>query len=101
MKRYIGLIDGDVGGYGIVFPDLPGCVGMGATIEDAIANGTEALRSWLQAVEHAGDPAPEPSSLEMLRTDPDAASMWAEGAMIVGLPTRCVDENPAVVASPR
>ena len=101
MKRYIGLIDGDAGGYGIVFPDLPGCVGMGATIEDAIANGTEALRSWLQAAQHAGDPVPEPSSLDILRTDEDAASMWAEGAMIVGLPTRCFKEGLPVAAAPR
>jgi predicted RNase H-like HicB family nuclease len=44
------------GGYSITFPDLPGCCSDGATPEEAINNGRDALRSWLAvARELAGE----------------------------------------------
>jgi hypothetical protein len=30
MTRYVALIDGKPGAYGITFPDLPGCTAVGA-----------------------------------------------------------------------
>jgi antitoxin HicB len=36
------LIEEEGGGYPIEFPDLPGCLSDGATIEAAIANGADA-----------------------------------------------------------
>ena len=36
--RYPALIDGEAGAYGVVFPDLPGCVAMGSTIDEALGN---------------------------------------------------------------
>ena len=51
MERYYALIDGEAGGYGIVFPDLPGCTAMGATIDEAIGNAAEALRDCVKAGE--------------------------------------------------
>jgi antitoxin HicB len=49
------------GGYAIVFPDLPGCRSDGATPEEAIENGRDALRSWLAVTREFGDKAPKPS----------------------------------------
>jgi len=49
------------GGYLIEFPDLPGCLSDGETIEEAIANGADALRSWIGTARAAGDPIPPPS----------------------------------------
>jgi predicted RNase H-like HicB family nuclease len=46
MTRYVALIDGRKGAYGVVVPDLPGCVAMGASVEAAIANAAAALRVW-------------------------------------------------------
>jgi len=34
--RYGVLIDGRRGGYGVVFPDLPGCTAMGRTLDEAL-----------------------------------------------------------------
>ena len=48
------------GGYSITFPDLPGCWSDGATPEEAIENGRDALRSWLTVAEEFGDDAPKP-----------------------------------------
>lgn len=45
----------------IEFPDLPGCLSDGSTIEDAIENGADALRSWIEAAREFGDAVPAPS----------------------------------------
>jgi antitoxin HicB len=50
------------GGYFIEFPDLPGCVSDGETVEEAIANGAEAKRDWIAAMEAAGRPVPPPTA---------------------------------------
>lgn len=50
------------GGYSIVFPDLPGCHSDGATPEEAIENGRDALKSWLEVASEFDDDLPEPFS---------------------------------------
>ena len=50
------------GGYSISFPDLPGCWSDGATPEEAIENGRDALSSWLAVAREFGDDAPKPFS---------------------------------------
>ncbi len=49
------------GGYLIEFPDLPGCMSDGETVEEAIANGMDAKRDWIAAMVEAGRPVPPPS----------------------------------------
>ena len=50
----------DGGGYLITFPDLPGCVSDGDTLEDALLNGLDAAQSWLRTAAEFGDPVPQP-----------------------------------------
>jgi len=47
------------GGYGISFPDLPGCRADGATPENAIENGRDAIESWLAIAKEFGDAIPK------------------------------------------
>lgn len=56
------LRDDDGGGYLIEFPDLPGCMSDGETVEDAIANGEDAKRCWIEAMREAGRSVPSPSA---------------------------------------
>jgi antitoxin HicB len=49
------------GGYLIEFPDLPGCMSDGATIEEAITNGIDAMRGWIEAMRAEGHPIPAPT----------------------------------------
>ena len=49
------------GGYLIEFPDLPGCMSDGETVDEAIANGQDAKRCWIEAMREAGRPIPSPS----------------------------------------
>src|SRR5262245_20402806 len=36
--KYVALVDGKAGAYGVAFPDAPGCAAMGKTMDEAIAN---------------------------------------------------------------
>ena len=45
--RYPALIDGEKGAYGVSFPDLPGIVAMGDTMDEALMNAEEALRDYV------------------------------------------------------
>ena len=55
------LSEDEGGGYLIEFPDLPGCMSDGETIEEAIANGEDAKCCWIAAMREAGRPIPSPA----------------------------------------
>ena len=77
--RYPALIDGEAGSYGVVFPDLPGCVAMGSTIDEAILHAEEAMRDWIDDMEERGQPIAEPTPLEILEVPNDcvlASVLW-------------------------
>ena len=56
--------DKDEGGFVVSFPELPGCITCGETIEAAVANALDAKRAWLEAAIEDGVEIQEPSSLE-------------------------------------
>jgi antitoxin HicB len=43
------LSEEDGGGYMITFPDLPGCMSDGETLEETLVNGRDAFNSWIAA----------------------------------------------------
>ena len=55
------LSDEDGGGFIITFPDLPGCMSDGDTIEETIANGRDAFSAWMSARVSMGKPVPKPT----------------------------------------
>jgi antitoxin HicB len=48
------------GGYLAEYPEIPGCMSDGETVEEAIANGREALRDCLEVFKDSGRKAPQP-----------------------------------------
>jgi antitoxin HicB len=52
------------GGYLVEYPDIPGCMSDGETIEEAIANGKEALRDCIAVFRETGREVPKPVSVE-------------------------------------
>ncbi|MFA6408687.1 MAG: type II toxin-antitoxin system HicB family antitoxin [Gammaproteobacteria bacterium] len=58
------LSEEDGGGYLIEFPDLPGCMSDGETIEEAIENGRDAVKCWVDAAKKSGRVIPCPGGLE-------------------------------------
>ena len=86
MPSYFALIDGKAGGYGVWFPDLPGCTAMGATVEEAIVNAADALRDWVEVTVEKGGLIPEPNAIETLLTDQETSEAIGEGAVLAHIP---------------
>ena len=56
--------DREEGGYVVSYPDLPGCLTCGETIESAVENARDAKKAWLEAALEEGVSIPMPDSLE-------------------------------------
>lgn len=61
--------------FGVVVPDLPGCFSAGDSLDEALGNAEEAVVAWIDAMLDAGQPIPQPSSIDALR---DQHPEWAE-----------------------
>src|ERR1700679_3816223 len=52
------------GGFLVEYPDIPGCMSDGETIEEAIANGREALGDCIAVFKETGREIPKPGAVE-------------------------------------
>ena len=86
MARYIAIIDGEAGAYGVAFPDCPGCTAMAGTIDDALRLAADALREWMSDRVADGVAPPTPRSAAEIRSDPEAARDFIDGAIIASVP---------------
>ena len=65
VRQYIALIHKDADSdYGVSFPDLPGVISVGSTLDEAREMAAEALALHLEGMAEDGEAIPEPSSLE-------------------------------------
>jgi len=72
MTSYIGLIRKDVDSdFGVDFPDFPGCVSAGATLDEARRMAQEALELHVSGMVEDGEELPAPSSLEAIMAGPE------------------------------
>ena len=93
------LIHEENGAYGISFPDFPGCVSGGRSLDEALARGAETLMFHVAGMIEDGDPLPVLRTLEQLRSDPAFAedSVNAVVAVVpVELPGRAVRVNVSI-----
>lgn len=51
------------GGFVITYPDLPGCMSDGETIEEALVNGEDASKAWIQTAYEKSIIVPEPNTV--------------------------------------
>jgi predicted RNase H-like HicB family nuclease len=70
MARYVAIIDGRPGAFGVVIPDLPGCTSGGRTVDNALRNAVEAVTLWVEDARADGEQVPKPRSADKLRKDP-------------------------------
>jgi predicted RNase H-like HicB family nuclease len=61
--RYVGILDAADGNWGVMLPDVDGCVGAGSTPEEAIESATVALREVAAHFRSTGGVLPSPSRL--------------------------------------
>ena len=70
--------------YGVSFPDFPGCVTAGKTLDEAKSLAKEALKGHVDLMKEMREPIPEASSLESIMQD----SVHREGvAFLVDIPS--------------
>jgi predicted RNase H-like HicB family nuclease len=72
MRNYIGLIHKEADSdFGVSFPDFPGVVTAGKSLDDARAMAEEALAFHIEGLVADGEAIPEPSSLEEVMANPE------------------------------
>ena len=71
MAHYIALIHKEADSdFGVSFPDFPGCVSAGSTLDEARRMGAEALALHIEGLAEDGEPIPEPAGLDDIMHDP-------------------------------
>ena len=83
--RYVSFIHREDNGYGVSFPDFPGCVAVGESLDAAVRQGCEALAFHIEGIIGDGEPIPPPRSIDAVKADPELAD-WRDGADIVLIP---------------
>ena len=72
MRQYIALIHKDSNSdYGVSFPDFPGCISAGKTLDEARNLASEALVFHVAGMIDDAEAIPEPSTLEAVMADQD------------------------------
>lgn len=83
--RYVSFIHRDDAGYGISFPDFPGCVAVAETADAVVRRGREALAFHVEGLSEDAESIPPPRSIEAVKGDPDLAD-WRRNAKLVLIP---------------
>lgn len=74
MTTYIALLRKDPDShFGVDFPDFPGCITAGSTLEETRMTAHEALQAHVECMVELGQALPEPSSLDAVMADPENA----------------------------
>ena len=84
--RYVVVVDGKPGAYGMYVPDMPGCTSMGDTIADLLINAQEALQLWAEDAVNSKEGLPKPRSIDAIRKGPELARDLAQGGVLAVVP---------------
>lgn len=72
MRKYIAVMrkapDSD---FGVDFPDFPGCISGGKTMEEAFVMAHEALEGHIEAMRERGYAIPKPRIFDQIKNDPE------------------------------
>ncbi len=72
MSSYIAAVHKDPSSeYGVSFPDFPGCITAGKSIDKVKDISLEALKGHIQTMKEFGEKIPSPSKLDDIVADPD------------------------------
>ena len=99
MRLYLALVHKDEGSdYGVSFPDFPGCVTAGTTLEEAHFNAYEALQFHVDGMVEDKEEIPNPTRVEDLPEEElgDAILVTLVAARLPGKAKRInitMDEN--------
>lgn len=85
--KYLAFIHTETSGdheapFGISFPDFPGCVSDGDSMDMALARGRAALALHIRGMKQDAIPIPEPRTIDAIMAD-DSLAGWRDGALFV------------------
>lgn len=63
---YPAVIDRSASGYGVSFPDFPGCIAAGTTLQEAALAAEAALALHIDGMRADGDKLPAPSAIDAI-----------------------------------
>ncbi len=85
MPNYIAVVHKEpTSDYGVSFPDFPGCITAGKSIDEAKDLAYEALLFHLEGLREDGEQLPAPTNLEDIIADPENAD--AVAFLVVSVP---------------
>jgi predicted RNase H-like HicB family nuclease len=84
--RYVVIVDGEPGAWGLWVPDMPGCTSMGETLDGLLQNAQEALRMWAQDALAEEERLAVPRSLDEIARDPQVTDALRHGAAFAIVP---------------
>lgn len=94
MTAYIALLRKDVASdFGVEFPDFPGCVTAGRSLEEARHMAAEALDLHVKGLAEDGVAMPPPTGLDAIMTNPENRDAVAFLVDTPTKPTRAVRVN--------
>ncbi|MFQ5959136.1 MAG: type II toxin-antitoxin system HicB family antitoxin [Alphaproteobacteria bacterium] len=93
IVHYPAILEGDdASGYGVSFPDFPGCVSGGDSLQDAAIAAEQALRLHIRGMLEDGEALPDPTSFDdilVVPGEPEAGRMLVRAE----IPSRAVRVN--------
>lgn len=91
MKHYLAIVEKEPdSAFGIIFPDIPGCVSASDTEEMIMQNAAEALQLWTEDMT-----PPTPSPHDRVIVHPDVAEILQRGGYLISVPL--IEKDTAVV----
>lgn len=92
-KNYKTFIHKGKVGYGITFPDFPGCVSDGKTIDKVLENGKEVLQLMIDTLYESGQEIPVPGTIDDKWLQEECNDIECVGIISVEVPTKQIRIN--------
>jgi predicted RNase H-like HicB family nuclease/predicted transcriptional regulator len=83
MVAVVALVHGKPGAYGISFPDFPGCIAGGDTIDEALRRGRDALDFHVESMTEVGEALPKIRDIAEIKADPEYVEDFADALVAV------------------
>ncbi|HMN37561.1 MAG TPA: type II toxin-antitoxin system HicB family antitoxin [Hyphomicrobium sp.] len=86
MSTLIALIHRSPEAYGVSFPDLPGCIAQGETLDKALADAADAVTFHVEGMVEGGEDIPVPRPLDALRANPEFREEFETADLVAAVP---------------
>ena len=81
MVAVVALVHGVPGAYGVSFPDFPGCIAGGETVDEALRRARDGLEFHVESMIEVGEALPDVRDIADIKADPDYAED-VDGAVV-------------------